>query len=306
MIGNRPAIEVSRLEKRFGSFRAVKGISLSVAPGEIFGFLGANGAGKSTTIKMLCGLLPPSGGTAFVAGVEVTKDPEEVKRRIGYMSQKFSLYRDLTVDENLSFFGGIYGMSESRLRVRREDLLTLLALGERRHDLAGALPRGFEQRLALAVALLHEPSVVFLDEPTAGVDPLQRRAFWEIMNDLAAHGTTLFVTTHFLDEAEFCHRIAIIADGEIVACDSPTRLKGSLAEWMLVEVTADNAAALLPQVRSLPNVRSAALFGDALHLLLPRGADPAAVLSSVAGIRGIEEIEPTLEDLFLWYAEKRA
>jgi len=306
MTGNRPAIEVSRLEKRFGSFRAVKGVSFSAAPGEIFGFLGANGAGKSTTIKMLCGLLPPSGGTAFVAGVEVTNDPEEVKRCIGYLSQKFSLYRDLTVDENLSFFGGIYGMSQSRLRARREELLTLLGLTERRHDLAGALPRGFEQRLALAVALIHEPPVIFLDEPPAGVDPIQRRAFWALLNDLAAQGTTLFVTTHFLDEAEFCHRIAIIADGEIVACDSPTRLKETLSDWALFEVFADDAAALLPQVRLLPGVRSAALFGDAIHLVVPRNLDPKTLFSGVRGIVAIEEQAPTLEDLFLWYAERRS
>ncbi|HOW51008.1 MAG TPA: ABC transporter ATP-binding protein [bacterium] len=302
---NGDAITVSKLEKRFGSFRAVKGIDFTVGRGEIYGFLGANGAGKSTTIKMLCGLLEPSGGTALVAGVDVAKDPEGVKRRIGYMCQKFSLYEDLTAAENVDFFGGIYGMTPARLTARRDEVFALLELTERRNTFAGDLPRGFQQRLALACAIVHEPDIIFLDEPTAGVDPIQRRAFWDLIYSFSAAGTTIFVTTHFLDEAEFCHRISFIADGEIVAEDTPAGLKKLLAAWRLYEVQAADPASLLPAVRAIPAVRSAALFGDTLHVMADAGTDPGSLFGTVKGVTAVEPVPPTLEDVFLHIAGKK-
>ena len=222
------AIEVSRLEKHFGAFKAVKTISFNVKKGEIYGFLGANGAGKSTTIKMLCGLLEPDGGVAKVADIDVAKDPESVKRHIGYMCQKFSLYEELSVTENLFFFGGIYGLDSTVLKNRISEVMNVLSLQPVADTPAGSLPRGFQQRLALGCAMIHTPEIIFLDEPTAGVDPVQRRNFWNIINDMSASGTTVFVTTHFLDEAEFCHRISFIVDGEIVAEDTPALLKEML------------------------------------------------------------------------------
>lgn len=305
MNGDRPAIEVTKLEKRFGSFRAVKGIDFTVRRGEIYGFLGANGAGKSTTIKMLCGLLEPSSGTALVAGVDVAKDPEGVKRRIGYMCQKFSLYEDLTVAENVDFFGGIYGMTPVRLKQRRDEVFNLLELTDRKNSFAGDLPRGFQQRLALACAIVHEPDIIFLDEPTAGVDPIQRRAFWELIDTFSSAGTTIFVTTHFLDEAEFCHRISFIVDGEIVAEDTPAGLKKLLAAWHLYEVRAADPAALLPAVRALPAVRSAALFGDTLHVMADAAAAPDTLFAGVGGVTAVEQVTPTLEDVFLHIAGKK-
>lgn len=222
------AIEVAGLEKHFGAFKAVNSISFNVKKGEIYGFLGANGAGKSTTIKMLCGLLEPDGGLAKVAGIDVAKDPEEVKRHIGYMCQKFSLYEELSVSENLFFFGGIYGLDRSSLKRRIAEVIATLSLSEVANTAAGSLPRGFQQRLALGCAIIHTPEIIFLDEPTAGVDPVQRRNFWNIINDFSVSGTTVFVTTHFLDEAEFCHRISFIVDGNIVADDTPSGLKEML------------------------------------------------------------------------------
>ncbi len=228
MNGNEFAIEVTGLKKNFGSFQAVKKVSFNVKKGEIYGFLGANGAGKSTTIKMLCGLLEPDGGKGIVAGIDVAKDPESVKKRIGYMCQKFSLYEELSVSENLFFFGGIYGLEKIHLKKRIEEIAQILDLSAVINVSSGELPKGFQQRLALGCAMIHEPEIIFLDEPTAGVDPIQRRNFWNIINNLSANGTTVFVTTHFLDEAEFCHRISFIVEGSIVADDTPSGLKEML------------------------------------------------------------------------------
>jgi ABC-2 type transport system ATP-binding protein len=220
-----PAVRAESLTRRFGDFTAVDGISFEVAPGEIFGFLGANGAGKTTAIRMLCGLLAPSDGDARVAGLSVLAEPERVKRRIGYMSQKFSLYDDLRVAENLEFFGGIYGVEGARLRARIDALTGPLALGDLLPRLTGSLPLGHKQRLALGCAVLHEPGIVFLDEPTSGVDPVARRRFWDLIYDLADGGTTVFVTTHAMDEAEYCGRVSIMVDGRIVALGTPGELK---------------------------------------------------------------------------------
>lgn len=219
------AIEVRNLTRRFGSFTAVNGISFSVAQGEVFGFLGANGAGKTTAIRMLIGLLEASDGEAMVAGVDVIADAEEVKRRIGYMSQRFSLYDDLTVIENITLYGGIYGLSDEQIRSRSDQLLQALNLEEVRTKLVGSLPLGWKQKLAFSVAVLHEPAVVFLDEPTSGVDPMARRQFWEMIYAAAARGTTVLITTHYLDEAEYCDRVSIMVDGRIAAMGTPSDLK---------------------------------------------------------------------------------
>jgi len=218
-------IEVKGLLKTFGSFTAVNKIDLEVKKGEIFGFLGANGAGKSTTIKMLSGLLMPDGGKASVAGFDVAKEPENVKRNIGYMCQKYAMYEDLTANENLNYYGTIYGLDKKKLSRRKDEVFELLKLNDVKNVLTGELPRGFQQRVAFAGAVIHEPSIIFLDEPTAGVDPLQRRNFWDMIYDFSEQGTTIFVTTHFLDEAEFCHRISFIVRSNIVAQGTPGELK---------------------------------------------------------------------------------
>lgn len=221
----QPIIQADKLTKRFGDFVATDAITFNVAPGEIFGFLGANGAGKTTAMRMLCGLSAPSSGRAQVAGFDVATHPEDVKQNIGYMSQKFSLYENLTVAENITFFGGIYGLRSTVLRQKREQLIARLALQEVAHKRVGALPLGWKQKLAFSVAILHNPRIVFLDEPTGGVDPFTRRQFWNLLYDAAADGITVFVTTHYMDEAEYCNRVSIMVDGRMAALDTPRRLK---------------------------------------------------------------------------------
>src|SRR5687767_7148246 len=242
------AIDVRGLSRHFGSFVAVKELSFSVKQGEIFGFLGANGAGKSTTIRMLCGLLRPTSGKALVGGLDVSRDPEGVKRRIGYMSQKFSLYEALTVDQNLRFFGGIYGLRGETFEARRRFVLDMAGLADRGKTLTRELPGGWRQRLALGCAILHEPTIVFLDEPTGGVDPLSRRRFWTLIRSLAAKGVAVLVTTHYLDEAEHCDRVAIIQAGRLAAFGTVPELKGTFASRPILEV---RAAEPVPAMRAL-------------------------------------------------------
>ncbi len=230
------AVSVKNLSKTFGSFTAVKSVSFDVAQGEIFGFLGANGAGKTTTIRMLCGLLLPSSGEAMVANCDVWREPEEIKKRIGYMSQKFSLYEDLTVRENIQFYGGVYGLSIKKIREKTDELLEALSLTKQADALTSLLPLGWKQRLALSCAILHDPGIVFLDEPTSGVDPLARKQFWQIIRQLADQGKTIFVTTHYLLEAENCDRLSIMKDGEIVALDTVAGLKSKFAEETIASV----------------------------------------------------------------------
>lgn len=220
-----PVIKTHDLTKRFGDFTAVNAISFDVAPGEIFGFLGANGAGKTTAMRMLCGLSIPTSGTATIAGFDVYKQTEQIKRSIGYMSQKFSLYEDLTVSENISFFGGIYGLTNKQIKDKSEELIDMLGLQHARTKLVSELPLGWKQKLSFSVAILHQPRIVFLDEPTGGVDPVTRRQFWNLIYEAADKGVTIFVTTHYMDEAEYCNRISIMVDGRIEAMDSPRNLK---------------------------------------------------------------------------------
>jgi ABC-2 type transport system ATP-binding protein len=229
-------IETEQLSKRFGSFTAVDRISFTVEKGEIFGFLGANGAGKTTAMRMLCGLSLPTSGKARVAGYDVSGRQEQIKKHIGYMSQKFSLYADLTVRENIRLFGGIYGLSPKRLADKTEELLHLLELQDERNTPVAALPTGWKQKLAFSVAILHEPEIVFLDEPTGGVDPVTRRRFWELIYRAAAQGITIFVTTHYMDEAEYCNHVSIMVDGRIEALDSPAALKANLGAADMDEV----------------------------------------------------------------------
>ncbi len=219
------SVQVKDLTRIFGSFTAVDHISFEVQKGEIFGFLGANGAGKTTTIRMLCGLLMPSAGEATVAGYDIYREYEEIKRNIGYMSQKFSLYEDLTVRENIEFYGGVYGLSRDQIKQKTEELVEYLHLGEQIDKMTSDLPLGWKQRMALSTAILHEPQVIFLDEPTSGVDPVSRRNFWLLIYELAERGKTVFVTTHYMDEAEYCHRLSIMKEGRIVELDTPAALK---------------------------------------------------------------------------------
>jgi ABC-2 type transport system ATP-binding protein len=219
------AVYARGLTRKFGHFTAVDQIDLSVQSGDIFGFLGANGAGKTTVIRMLCGLLKPSGGEAWVAGYSVMKNPEDIKRRIGYMSQKFSLYEDLTLEENLQFYGGVYGLSKEENLKRRSETMERLGVTTNANDLPASLPLGYKQRLALGCAVIHEPAILFLDEPTGGVDPMARRTFWNLIYEMSARGVTIFVTTHYMDEAEYCNHISIMDQGRIVALGSPTELK---------------------------------------------------------------------------------
>jgi len=305
------AIEVRHLSRRFGDFVAVNDVSFDVGAGEIFGFLGSNGAGKSTTIRMLCGLLRPSSGTAVVGGIDVTQDPEGVKRRIGYMSQRFSLYEKLTVDQNITFFGGIYGLSKERLADRRAFILDMAGLRGREHTLTGALSAGWRQRLALGCAILHEPPIVFLDEPTGGVDPLSRRQFWRLIDDLSRAGVAVLVTTHYLDEAEHCHRIAIIQAGRLAAHGTVKELKSIFASRPILEVRAAEPVAAMRALDDMPEVEKTSIFGTAVHAVL-RASDitPETIAArlTAAGIPPLacSFVEPSLEDVFLDLAERTA
>ena len=305
------AIEVRDLSKRFGGFVAVNRVSFDVRAGEIFGFLGSNGAGKSTTIRMLCGLLKPTSGTALVGGIDVGRDPEGVKRRIGYMSQRFSLYESLTVDENIRFFGGVYGLDRARLAARREFVLEMAGLRGRESTLTRTLSGGWRQRLALGCAILHEPPIVFLDEPTGGVDPLSRRRFWRLIAGLSQAGVAVLVTTHYLDEAEHCHRIAIIQTGTLAALGTVTELKRTFAGRPIVEVHATPPVQAMNALDAMPEVEKTSIFGTAVHAVLrtPQ-ADPEAIAAQLraAGLAvgACALVEPSLEDVFLDVAERKA
>jgi len=305
------AIDVRGISRRFGSFVAVDDLSFSVRPGEIFGFLGANGAGKSTTIRMLCGLLRPTAGTALVDGLDVSVDPEGVKRRIGYMSQKFSLYELLTVDQNIRFFGGIYGLAGARFTARREFVIDMAGLRGHEDTLARDLPGGWRQRLALGCAILHEPHIVFLDEPTGGVDPVSRRQFWDLIDRMSAEGVTVLVTTHYLDEAEHCHRIAIIQAGRLAALGTATELKEIFRDRPIFEVQAVQPVAAMAALDRLDAVEKTSLFGTAVHAVMRDGTDAERTIADAlagAGVamRGLTRVTPSLEDVFLDVVEHSA
>jgi len=304
------AVTLRDLERRFGDFVAVNRISLDVRPGEIFGFLGPNGAGKSTTIRMLCGLLEPSGGQGTVAGFDIRTQREEIKRSIGYMSQKFSLYDDLTVEENIDFFSGIYRVSKEKKAERKAWVLDMAHLEEHRRTSTGLLPGGWKQRLSLGCALLHEPRVLFLDEPTSGVDPLSRRSFWDLIYQLASEGVTVFVTTHYMEEAEYCDRLALIYRGELVALGTPGEMKGGLMDDQVLRVSCDRSHEALGVAATVAGVRDAALFGRDIHLmtedaeaLVPRLRQSLEAAGFQVG--AVERITPSLEDVFVSLIEAR-
>ncbi len=303
------AVVVQDLEKRFGRFVAVHRVSFQVRQGEIFGFLGPNGAGKSTTIRMLCGLLRPTSGSAMVGGVDVSRDPEGAKRRIGYMSQKFSLYETLTVGQNIRFYAGLYGLAGDRYSERRRFVLDMAGLVGRENVLARDLPGGWRQRLALGCAILHEPPILFLDEPTGGVDPLSRRQFWDLINQLSTSGVTILVTTHYLDEAEYCHRLALIHGGRLAALGTTGDLKEIFAERPIVEIQASDPVNAMRALDAMPEVEKTSLFGTAVHAVLRAGdVAPDAIASRLRSrgfdVRAVVPVPPSLEDVFLDVVEK--
>ena len=302
------AVEVRELSKRFGAFTAVDRVTLDVGEGEIFGFLGANGAGKSTTIRMLCGLLAPSSGTARVLGIDVATHPEEVKRGIGYMSQRFSLYDDLTVRHNLRFYGGVYGLRGRALADREAWAIEIAGLNGREDTLTRELAGGWKQRLALGCAVLHRPRVVFLDEPTSGVDPLSRRRFWRLIDSLSEEGVTVFVTTHYLEEAEHCHRLALIHAGRLTALGTVAELKSVFSRKAVLEIVVPRVAEALDLLAQEPFVRETSAFGTRLHVVVDDAEEGRRrVLERLEASGNVparaEAIVPSLEDVFIHYVE---
>ncbi|MFZ5832697.1 MAG: ATP-binding cassette domain-containing protein [Planctomycetota bacterium] len=304
------AVIVRELEKRFGSFVAVNRVSFEVDRGEIFGFLGPNGAGKSTTIRMLCGILSPSSGSGTVAGYDIRRQPEEIKAHIGYMSQKFSLYQDLTVEENIDFYSGIYCIPPAEKRERKRWVLEMAGLTDHRNRRTGVLSAGWKQRLALGCAVLHRPPIIFLDEPTSGVDPVSRRQFWDLIYELADEGVTTFVTTHYMDEAEYCDRLALIYRGELIALGTPESLKRESMQEDVLEVLCEGAESMLELIEELPSVKEAALFGRGLHVVAVDSDGAIAEIRRLLDQEGralerIEVITPSLEDVFVSLIEAR-
>lgn len=303
------AVEVEDLVKTFGNFVAVDHIHFQVQEGEIFGFLGPNGAGKSTTIRMLCGLLMPTSGKGRVVGFDLIKESEKIKQVIGYMSQKFSLYEDLTVLENLHFFGGIYGVSGSLQKEREEQALRMAGLLELRDRMTRTLAVGWKQRLALGCAILHEPSILFLDEPTSGVDPISRRNFWSLIQQMGEKGVTTFVTTHYMDEAEYCDRLALIYQGKIIALGTPSELKLKTLAQGVMEVECDPLILALDFLKKEPWIYESAVFGNALHVISKEGVDSEKAVTDLFQRHGIllkrmDWIRPSLEDVFVSLIER--
>jgi ABC-2 type transport system ATP-binding protein len=303
------AVETRDLVKTFGDFVAVDHVTLQVRRGEIFGFLGPNGAGKSTTIRMLCGLLRPTSGTAMVHDIDVAKDPEEVRRNLGYMSQKFSLYDDLTVDQNIDFFSGMYGVPREKREERKQYALEMADLKERRSDLTASLSGGWKQRLALGCAILHNPPVLFLDEPTSGVDPIARGRFWDLIREMARTGHTIFVSTHYMDEAEYCHRVAMMNRGKVIALGAPEELRHQLDSHTLLRLDTSVPLDTMRALDSVDGVRDVAVFGGGLHVTV----DDRAVIERIRrqleargiAVRRLEQILPSLEDVFVALIEQQ-
>lgn len=299
------AVEVENIEKRFGDFTAVNKISFKVRKGEIFGFLGPNGAGKSTTIRMLCGLLLPTSGKGSVAGFDIIKDGEKIKENIGYMSQKFSLYEDLTVEENIDFYSGIYKIPKDRKRERKDWVLKMAGLDDHSKTKTSVLSGGWKQRLALGCAIIHEPPILFLDEPTSGVDPISRRKFWELIHGLSESGVTIFVTTHYMDEAEYCDRIALIYKGDLIALGTSSSLKTEFMQEEIMDIDCDQPQDAMEILEGFKGVKEVALFGKGLHIVAEEPAE--SLLPKIKDhleekgypVARIEKIMPSLEDVFV-------
>jgi ABC-2 type transport system ATP-binding protein len=298
------AVEIEGLVKTFGAFVAVDHVSMRVHKGEIFGFLGPNGAGKSTTIRILCGLLTPTEGRASVAGLDVATQPEEIRRNIGYMSQKFSLYDDLTVEENIDFFTGIYGVPRDLRAQRKDYVLAMAGLSERRNALTRTLSGGWKQRLALGCAILHDPPILFLDEPTSGVDPIARASFWALIQDLSRTGHTIFVSTHYMDEAEYCHRLALMHAGKVIALGTPAELKKGLTARTLLRLDCSDPLEAMRALEGLAGVTDVAVFGGGLHVTMDGEDQTMARIRAALEQKGIEvhrleRIEASMEDVFV-------
>jgi ABC-2 type transport system ATP-binding protein len=304
-----PSVVAIDLVKKFGNFVAVDHVSFSVSAGEIFGFLGSNGAGKSTTIRMLCGLLRPTSGGGRVQGFDVYTESEEIKQSIGYMSQRFSLYDELTVEENIDFFSGVYGVSGSRKQERKEFVLEQMGLGDRKKAQTGSLPGGWKQRLALGCAILHNPPILFLDEPTSGVDPLARRAFWDLIHHLSVDGHTVFVTTHYMDEAEYCHRLALMDEGKIIALDTPRALRKGLTGDQFMQLETSDTIRALQVLSGFEEIPGVAVFGGGLRLKVHDSTKAEAVVRKCLEkerieIRSLETAQPSMEDVFVFRIEE--
>lgn len=303
------AVSVQDLEKRFGPFIAVNRISFEVKKGEIFGFLGPNGAGKSTTIRMLCGLLTPTSGSGTVGGFNIMKDQELIKQNIGYMSQKFSLYDDLTVEENIEFYSGIYKLPKSERAERMEEVIKQAGIEDFRKNLTRALSGGWKQRLALGCAILHKPKMIFLDEPTSGVDPITRANFWSIIKEMAGRGVTVFVTTHYMDEAENCNRMTLIYKGTIIAIGTPEEMKTEIMKDEILEVKVSGAEEWTDKLAALPGVKDAALFSSNIHTVVESAKAGSASIEAAfkkAGVKdySVKKVKPSLEDVFVSSIEK--
>ena len=303
-------VEVQHLEKHFGAFKAVAGVSFAVRRGEIFGFLGPNGAGKSTTIRMLCGLLTPTAGTGRVAGFDIRSEAEKIKTRIGYMSQRFSLYDELTVEENIDFYSGIYCLPRDKKIARKDWVLDMAGLRDHRRSRTAELSGGWKQRLALGCAVLHEPPILFLDEPTSGVDPISRRQFWDLIYNLSEHGVTVFVTTHYMEESEYCDRLGIIYAGELIALGTPRQLKTQHMPEAVLEIECARPNDAMTLIERLPAVKEVALFGKGLHALALDADSAAHAIRAALAAEGLrldhlERIPPTLEDVFVSLIEAR-
>jgi len=303
-------VDVKNLTRTFGEFTAVDSISFAVQKGEIFGFLGPNGAGKSTTIKMLCGLLEPTGGEGHVADYNIRDEQEEIKKIIGYMSQRFSLYDDMTVDENLKFFGSIYGLRGKKLIKRSNYVSEMVGIEDQKNRMVGELPGGIKQRLALGTAVIHDPSIIFLDEPTSGVDPLMRRLFWEQIYAFSEEGKTIFVTTHYMDEAEHCDRIALIIAGKMFALDSPENLKKEFPHEVHLLKT-ENYLKAFDIISARNFAHEVALFGTDIHILTDKGEPVGKYLKTLLGKNqidqwSVEAVEPSLEDVFVMHARENS
>jgi ABC-2 type transport system ATP-binding protein len=304
------SIAVRSLTKRFGTLTAVDGVTFEVTRGEVFGLLGPNGAGKSTTIRILCGILSTTEGSATVAGFDVDREPERVRQNIGYMSQRFSLYRDITVAENIRFFGGIYGLDGARLGSRFGDVVELAGLAGLENEITGTLSGAVAQRLALGCAVLHEPPIVFLDEPTSGVDPISRRLFWDLVRGMSARGVTVLITTHFMDEAEYCDRLGFISAGRLIALGTPTDLRRETVTEDVYSVTTPDLSGAKKTIDALPSVVATTFSGQRLHVFTETGAFDesslaAAALSGAANEAHVERAQPTLEDVFVRLAMRK-
>lgn len=304
------SIEVKNLTKKFGNFISVDNISFAVKKGEVFGFLGANGAGKSTTIRMLCGIISPTSGDALVGGYSIYKQSDLVKTKIGYMSQRFSLYNDLTVEENINFFGGVYGLDGKELSDRKNWVLSIADLKGKEKLLTSSLPGGIKQRLALGTAVIHRPGIVFLDEPTSGVDPISRRNFWDLINQLSDDGTTVFVTTHYLEEAEFCNNIILIDAGKLIAEGTSKELKTNYLKHQILEIECSSVVDALDILSKENFVEDTSIFGNNIHISVNQkfisDNQIRKILTSDFGIevKRIDKITPTLEDVFIYLLEK--